>query len=228
MKTDALIAQLTAEMQSAPPRRAWHRWAVVAATVLFSLWLLRTYWGMAPNLHQLTQVPAFWFKLLLLVCACVTASSVMWRLSQPGRPTKPLVWQLCMILSALVVMACSPFVFDIDTPRVDSTRWALAGVNPLHSGQGSAWRTLWWAGSGLCALAMPMLLALVWMLRDMAATRPAWAGASAGFVASALSAVLFSLHATDPSSPFATLGYLVGMALMPLIGAVLGRWLLRW
>ena len=96
------------------------------------------------------------------------------------------------------------------------------------SGVAQAWQAVWRAGASISALAVPWLVALLWTLRDMAPTRPAWAGASAGFMAGALSALLYSLHASVTSGPFETLGYMLGMALMPAIGALLGRWLLRW
>jgi hypothetical protein len=77
-------------------------------------------------------------------------------------------------------------------------------------------------------VALPVLAALLWTLRDMAPTRPALTGALSGFGAGALAAMLYSLHCTENSFAFFAIWYSTGMGLSAILGAVLGTRFLRW
>jgi hypothetical protein len=54
------------------------------------------------------------------------------------------------------------------------------------------------------------------------------AGAVAGLVAGGAGATLYALHCHDDSPLFLALWYALSVALVALVGALLGRWLLRW
>jgi hypothetical protein len=79
-----------------------------------------------------------------------------------------------------------------------------------------------------CSAFVPLLAALLWMLRGMAPTRPAMAGASAGLMAGAIAGLVYSLHCPETAYAFLAVWYVAGMALMTGVGALLGSRLLRW
>ncbi len=54
------------------------------------------------------------------------------------------------------------------------------------------------------------------------------AGATAGLVAAAIGATLYASHCQDDSPLFVATWYVIAVAIMALLGAVLGSRFLRW
>ncbi|PQA83422.1 hypothetical protein C5F52_08205 [Limnohabitans sp. TS-CS-82] len=232
MKTDDLIAQLVADSQSVAPVRIHLMFthALLLAS-LVSVALLVGFWGIDLRIVSLLDTPVFWVKLGLMLWLCASAWSMVLHLARPGESAGPMAWSAGASLTGLLAVTISPFAPGSPEEQdllAQASPWMLAGVDHGWAGVAQAWQAVLRASASISALAVPWLAALLWTLRDMAPTRPAWAGASAGFMAGALSALLYSLHASVTSGPFETLGYMLGMAFMPAMGALLGRWLLRW
>ena len=82
--------------------------------------------------------------------------------------------------------------------------------------------------TNMVLLALPMLAALLFGLRLGAPTRPALAGAAAGLFAGALSASLYIAHCPDDSPLFVAAWFALAIAIVAGVGALAGRWLLRW
>jgi hypothetical protein len=77
-------------------------------------------------------------------------------------------------------------------------------------------------------LAAPILVALLFILRDGAPLRPALAGAAAGLVAGGLAATLYAAHCTDDSPLFVTTWYGIAVMVIAGVGALAGARWLRW
>jgi hypothetical protein len=90
---------------------------------------------------------------------------------------------------------------------------------------GNSWPT---CALSILVLSLPLLGALLWVLRQMAPTRPALAGAVAGAMASSMAAGIYSLHCTETAFGFFTVWYGAGMLAVSMLGALLGARLLRW
>jgi hypothetical protein len=54
------------------------------------------------------------------------------------------------------------------------------------------------------------------------------AGFAAGLLAGGAGAWVYAFHCTESGLPFITLWYSAGILATALLGAVIGRWLLRW
>jgi hypothetical protein len=87
-----------------------------------------------------------------------------------------------------------------------------------------------WAACLICIplFAIVPFASLIWALRKEAPTNPVWTGAIAGLVAGALGAAALTLHHSAGSIPFIVLWYCGPIVVCTLIGAILGRRLLRW
>ncbi|CAN1495307.1 Anti-sigma-F factor NrsF [Burkholderiaceae bacterium] len=232
MKTHDFIAQLVADSQAVAPVRIHLMFthAVLLASVVSGAMLL-VFWGIDLRIVSLMETPAFWVKLGLMLWLCASAWAMVLRLARPGESAGPMVWSAGASMTGLLAITISPFAPGSPEEQhmlTQAAPWVLAGVDHGWAGTAQVWQAVWRAAASISALALPWLAALLWTLRSMAPTQPGWAGASAGFMAGALSALLYSLHASVSAGPFETLGYLLGMALMPTIGALLGRRLLRW
>jgi hypothetical protein len=213
MNTNDLIAMLAAEASTTPTVSALRRCVqATAAGVAISLALVLTLWGLNPELNTLTHTQAFWVKVVWLVLTCTFAAPVVMHLARPGVAAGRGVWGIALALVGMALLA----LMQVATVDADTGMQLMLG---------SSWQE---CSASIVALSVPLLTALLWMLRDMAPTRPALAGASAGLMAGALASLVYSLHCTETAYAFVAVWYVAGIALMTCVGALLGSRLLRW
>ena len=213
MNTNDLIATLAAEASTTQPASGMRRYSqAISIGIAVSVTLLFALWGLNPELNTLAHTQAFWVKLLWLVLTCTFAAPVVLHLSRPGVTAGRSVWGIAASLAGMAVLASWQVV------QVD----AATGVQLIL---GESWKE---CSASIAALSVPLLAALLWMLRDMAPTRPALAGASAGLMAGSLASLVYSLHCTETAYAFVAVWYVAGIAVMAGIGALLGSRLLRW
>ncbi len=81
--------------------------------------------------------------------------------------------------------------------------------------------------SAIPALSLPLLIAALIGLRHGAATRPMLTGAVAGLLAGGIAATFYASHCIDNSPLFVAIWYSIALAVVALVGAVAGRWVLR-
>jgi len=82
--------------------------------------------------------------------------------------------------------------------------------------------------SAIPALSLPLLVAALIGLRRGAATRPMLTGAVAGLMAGGIAATFYASHCIDDSPLFVATWYVIALAFVALVGAIAGRWVLRW
>lgn len=213
MKTNDLIAILAAEASTTPTVSPLRRCVQAIATgAAISLVLVLTLWGLNPELNALAHTPAFWVKVVWLALMCVFAAPVVMHLARPGVAAGRSVWGVAAALVGMAMLALMQVAaVDADT-----------GMQLML---GNSWQE---CSASIAALSVPLLAALLWMLRGMAPTRPALAGASAGLMAGALAGLVYSLHCPETDYAFLAVWYVAGMATMAGVGALLGSRLLRW
>ena len=213
MKTNDLIAMLAAEASATPTVSPLRRCAqAIAAGMAVSLVLVLTLWGLNPELNALARTQAFWVKVVWLVLTCLFAAPVVMHLSRPGIAAGRGVWGIAAALLGMVMLALA----QVATVDADTGMQLMLG---------ESWQI---CSASIAALSVPLLAALLWMLRGMAPTRPALAGASAGLMAGALASLVYSLHCTETAYAFVAVWYVAGIAVMTGVGALLGLRLLRW
>ena len=213
MKTNDLIAMLATEASATPTVSPLRRCVqATAAGVAISLALVLTLWGLNPELNALAHTQAFWVKVVWLTLMCVFAAPVVMHLARPGVAAGKSVWGIAAALVCMALLAL------MQVAAVD----ADAGIQLMLGG---SWEV---CSASIAALSVPLLAALLWMLRGMAPTRPALAGASAGLMAGAMASLVYSLHCTETAYAFVAVWYVAGIAVMTGVGALLGSRLLRW
>ena len=77
-------------------------------------------------------------------------------------------------------------------------------------------------------LSLPTFATVLYGLRSGAPASPMIAGAICGLLSAGIAATLYASHCTDDSPLFVALWYPIGFALMTMLGALIGRRLLRW
>ena len=133
-------------------------------------------------------------------------------LARPGVAAGRGVWGIAAALVGMALLA----LMQVATVDADMGMQLMLG---------SSWQA---CSASIATLSVPLLATLLWMLRDMAPTRPALAGASAGLMAGAMSGLVYSLHCPETAYAFLAVWYVAGMAVMTVVGALLGSRLLRW
>jgi hypothetical protein len=168
--------------------------------------------GYRPDLAPASATAAFWVKLVYPILLCALALWSVERLSRPGGDDRQRRRWLAAPILALGAAALW---------RLSQTPAPLLGASVMGA---SAAECPW-----LVALAsLPPLAGLVWAMRAQAPTRLAATGAMLGVAAGGAGAAAYALHCVESSLAFLAVWYTLGIGAAGLIGAVLGRPLLRW
>jgi hypothetical protein len=139
----------------------------------------------------------------------------------------PLVMQLCRPTTRLdgrLLLALGPVVLSLVA--------AVIVVAELPGGR----RMSIWIGATVPAclylipiLALPVTCALMWQVRRYCApTRLALAGAAIGALAGGVAGMAYALYCTFDEPAYVLSWYTTAILVSAVIGAVSGRWLLRW
>jgi hypothetical protein len=180
---------------------------VAVATALFGLAL-----GARPDIAAAAGTVPFVFKFVVTLTLAAAAAGLVLRLARPEAEGG--AWMPALLLG-LTLLGIG-IVLELAT--VPQSAW---------------WPRLIGSNSGLCLVSIPLLAAPILAatfaaLRQGAPTKPARAGAIAGLLAGSLGAVLYAAHCIDDSPLFVATWYGAAIALVTLIGALVGTRLLRW
>jgi len=214
MKTSDLIAALAAS-DAAPVRPAAPAFRLApaaligacAAGIVLALWL-----GFQP-LTAAVGASWFWMKAGYSLAAALAGFLLLIRLARPG--ARPGLAGAGIAVAAFVVI----WMMAMDA----SMRAGAAQAPALWLG--STWRVCPWR---ILALAAPIYLAVIVVLRRLAPTRLSLTGAAAGLLAGGLSAAVYGLYCQENTAPFVAVWYSLGIAVSALAGAFAGPRLLRW
>ena len=212
MRTDNLITALAADAPSVAKPIGRTLWLAVAAGALVAAALFYFEIGFRLDLATAVATPRFLFKWLLTLTLVASAMGLVLHVARPG--SVPAAW-----LTALAVAPALLIVATIgELLVVPSSEWTnrLIGAN-----------------APACVVLIPILsaaplVALIWALRQGAPTCPMLAGATAGLAAAGIGAFLYASHCQDDSPLFLLAWYVLGTAIVALIGALLGARYLRW
>lgn len=211
MKTDELIASLVAD--SRPPPPVWARSISLAAGAgaLASAVIFLTALGFHPDLTDAFVSWRFDLKLALVALALVLALNDAVGLADPThrRFASWLSWilPLAVVCAALIELSVTP-------PQDWLVR--LVGTNWL-----------------VCLVAIPILsmaplVTGLFALRLGAPASAEKAGAALGRLAAAMAAFIYALHCIDDSPLFVAVWYTIATFAVIAIGALAGRFALRW
>jgi hypothetical protein len=212
MKTADLIASLAATAAPTRPVRVARRIAVASLLgAAVALAVLVGWLGLRP-LHEAVETRSFWMKAAYTLALSAAGLILVYRLARPGGR---LGAAPAIILAAMAPMA-GMTVLEI-------LRTAPAGFTALWLGH--SWQS---CSFHIVALAAPVYLVVMVVLRRLAPTRLSLAGAAAGLLAGAVGATVYCLYCAETTAAFVVTWYSLGIAACVGIGALLGARLLRW
>jgi hypothetical protein len=213
MKTDQLIDLLATNVGTVEVRAVSRRvTAAVVAGASGSVLLLVVVFGLNPQLASYLLLPAFWTKLAFAAAVAAGGIAVTARLARPGTPVGAAKWWLLAALAVIWLLALA---------QLAATQPGLRSALLL----GATWRK---CPFSIALLSVPVFIASLWALRELAPTRLRLAGAAAGLAAGGLAAFVYGLHCPELATPFIAVFYVLGMLIPTTVGFLLGPRLLRW
>ena len=210
MHTDELIHSLAADMR---PSRSLTGCVAVALAAGFALSALLFWITLGPraDLAAAAATVRFDLKVVEMLLLAAAAGVLVLRLARPGADVRPAAGWLLVVPILLAAAALIEFV--LVGPQ---WRTKLVGSNSLV------------CLTAIPLLALPVLAALLYALRQGASTWPGLTGAVAGLAAAGLAAALYALQCTDDSPLFVATWYPLAILIVSLLGAAAAQWLLRW
>jgi hypothetical protein len=213
MNTDELVKLLAKGAGPVEPDATRRRftmalgWGMLGTTLAMAITL-----GVRPDIVAVLSVPMFWVKLACPALIAVTSLYAATRLARPGMRlgrAPGMVAALIGVVWALGIAALLGAAPGERATLVFGDTWIFCLVSvPL--------------------LSIPVFIAAIWAMKDLAPTRLALAGGVAGLLAGAASAAVYALHCPELEAPFIAIWYVLGMSIPVIAGAVLGPRLLRW
>lgn len=211
MKTDDLIDALAVGLEPAKPARASPLLlAMAAAAAVVGVVVLL---GVRSDLIQALGGPTPWMKALYTLILMIAAVRLATRLGRPGVDARP----AAAVLLAVVAVVAGAGAIEVAMTAPDQRlavwlgrTWDICGRNILL----------------ISAVTAPFVYLSA---RRLAPTRPSAAGAALGVVTGAAAATAYGLlHCPEATVAFVATWYTLGVAAAGAIGAIVGRFALRW
>ncbi|MBZ9662333.1 NrsF family protein [Mesorhizobium sp. ESP-6-4] len=212
MRTEDLIKALDADArdEAMPMGRAW--WLAVGVAMAIAAMVFFATIGPRPDIMPAMHTMRFMSKFVFTLTLAASAFALIRALSMPGASTRRAMTSM-IAAPLLVVLAVVLELFVV--PEAD---WGkrLIGSNMM-----------------ICMSFIPLigigpLAIFLGMLRYGAPTRPVLAGAVAGLLAGGLAATFYAAHCFDDSPLFVATWYTVTIAFLTALGALGGRFFVRW
>jgi hypothetical protein len=213
VRTDDLIDQLATAPRVVRPGAIQRRFVgVAAAGGLAALVMVLAWLGARQDLAQAMTGRMFWMKALYTGLLGVAGFWALERLARPdGAPRKALLFG-ALVLALFVGMGLG--------------QWAAADrEHRMLMMRGGSWTV---CARYIMTLALPGLAAALVVLRGMAPTRPVLTGFAAGAFAGGVAATVYGLHCGESTMVFVGTWYTLGVLGTGALGAVVGKWALRW
>lgn len=213
MRTDDLIDRLSGALEPLPAAPVLRVLAVgLGGGAVLSALIMTATIGIRADLMEAMGAQAFWLKFVYTVMVAVLGLVIVDRLARPDADIRRVLFLLAVPILAMLVLAAIQML-----PADAATRQALI--------MGHSARV---CSILIASLALPLFAGLFWSLRQLAPTRLTEAGAAAGLLAGSAAASIYAFHCTESTPTFIAIWYSAGILLTTLLGAALGRFLLRW
>ncbi|KRA97349.1 hypothetical protein ASD83_09400 [Devosia sp. Root685] len=211
--TDDLIARLSSDLRPIPPRaierRLWRALLAGLAITSVTAWLVldltlgRPFGGAFGG-------PMFWVKM-----GYTAAFGLIGLAAAPvlTRPDGRIIWPL-LVAGLLVLLALA--LGTMDWMRAD---WSM----PVLMGN-TAMVCPWL----ITLTGLPVLAMLLAAMRSLAPRSPTLAGFAAGLVAGGFGALVYAFYCGETGMMFMAVWYSLGIAMTALLGAIIGKFALRW
>jgi hypothetical protein len=213
MATPDLIDRLVHDLAPVPRTTVVRRLAlgfvpgIVVSVAAMLLWL-----GPRPDMMDAMATSAFWMKFAYTVLLAATGLAAVLVMARPEGRIRNMGLAAVVLLAVAALLAIAQLS---SAPAADHHRMIYGA-----SAKACPWN--------IVILSLPVFAGAFWALRGLAPTRLTVAGTAAGLAAGAFGALVYSFHCDESAMPFVAIWYTLGIVIAGVIGAALGRWLVRW
>jgi hypothetical protein len=213
MATPDLIDRLVADLKPVPRGAMALRIAVglLAGVVVSTVGMMLTL-GPRPDMGAAMGTGAFWMKFAYTALLAAIGVAAVLAVARPGGRVRHAAGAGIAVLAAAAIIAAIEMMI---TPVAEHPAMIY----------GSTANSCPW---NIVILSLPVFAGAFWALRGLGPTHLTMAGTGAGLAAGAFGALVYSFHCTESAMPFVAIFYTAGILIAGLLGAALGRWLLRW
>ncbi len=213
MQTTDLIDRLAADLHPTSPGAAWKTLAVALSVgSVVALGAACVSFGKGNAFAAMLLTSSLWMKWAYALGVSAAALSLCARLARPeGAPGA-----LPFLLGVPLLMLGAIALMEVAGLPADERRALWLG------------RTAVMCPWTIAALAIPIFVAVLLALRQLAPTRPRLAGFSAGCLAGAIAAGLYAIYCKETAAAFVVTWYTAGILLPGLVGVLIGSRVLRW
>jgi hypothetical protein len=213
MATPDLIDRLVADLKPVPRGAVARRLALgIVPGVVVSAIAMMVSIDLRPDLAEAMATTSFWMKFAYTALLAGVGAAAVLGLARPGGGVRNAV------IAGIAVLALAAILAAAELMRAPASDYPAMIM-------GSTALTCPWS---IALLSLPVFAGTFWALRGLAPTRLTLAGAAAGLAAGGFGALVYSFHCYESAMPFVAIWYTLGVAIAGLLGAALGRWLLRW
>lgn len=212
MRTDNLIAALAGDL--APVRRRYVLGMLglgLVGGMIVSAGIMTAWLGLRPDLGDAITTAPYWIKFAYTLALALCGLRIVERQARAGGKPGAALGFAGLALVVMAGLAAAQLAVP-DAPRHALIMGHTANV----------------CARNIFVLSLPIFVGLFWALRRLAPTRLTVAGASAGLLAGAAAAWVYAFHCDESAAPFMAIWYTLGIAAAGLLGALLGRFALRW
>jgi len=211
MKTDDLIDALAAGLQPARPARL--NALLLACAAAASVAAVALLLGVRPALADVLSSPTTWMKGLYTAGLAGAALWLSARAGRPGADTRAPLAALAAIVGLAMLWGAGELL-------------AAPGGERLADWLGRTWTV---CGRNILLVSAAAVIPTFLSARRLAPTRPAFSGFALGMATGGIAATAYGvLHCPESTAAFVATWYTLGVAAAGLIGAVAGRFALRW
>jgi len=213
MQTTDLIDRLAADLHPTSPGAAWKTLAVALSVgSVVALGAACVSFGKGNAFAAMLLTSSLWMKWAYALGVSAAALSLCARLARPeGAPGA-----LPFLLGVPLLMLGAIALMEVAGLPADERRALWLG------------RTAVMCPWTIAAQAIPIFVAVLLALRQLAPTRPRLAGFSAGCLAGAIAAGLYAIYCKETAAAFVVTWYTAGILLPGLVGVLIGSRVLRW
>jgi hypothetical protein len=168
--------------------------------------------GPRPDIAAAAQTVRFNLKFVDAFAFALPSLLLMLRLARPdAKPRALALW----VLAPIVLLAAAVVVELLIVPQ-DEWLHRLVGTKSMHCMR------------MIPLMAAPLLAGLIWAMSAGAPLYPRLTGALAGAASAGIAALLYASTCPDDSPLFVATWYPLATLICAGVGALLGRWFLKW
>jgi hypothetical protein len=213
MKTEDWVSLLATGVEPIDAKRtAWRQLLAIVGGLLGALAITAGILRLNPLLSHAVVEPMFWVREAYCAALALLGFAAVTRLARPGVRLGIVPAGIGTVVLVMWIFSATVLITAPAQNRSHLLFGATAAVCPFL----------------IALVAVPLFIAILWVLRGLAPTRLRLAGAAAGFAAGSLGALVYSLHCPELAAPFLGTWYLLGMLIPMSLGAWLGPRLMRW